>query len=378
MKVLMLGRYHLMEQGGGDKVQIENTARELKQLGVDIEIKTDEDFDPSLYDIIHIFQLDWTPETYFYAKKAHASGKPVVLSPIHHNIEEVKKFDDIYVFDFRRISKIFFKDQFHRDTFKNVYRSFTDFKKIKPTLFSVFHGFKKMQKEVLEMSDKVLVQTDAEAHDLERTFEVKIDSVKIPNGVSSHFTTDSAEDEKYNPLNLNDYVICVGRIEPRKNQLSVIKAMKKVRKDTELDLHLVFIGTSPGFKHFEYGSLFKRQLINNSWIKHVEKVPYDEMPDYYRNAKVCVSASWFETTGLTSIEALFCGTNAVASGSRAKEYLGDQVSYCDPDNIDSIAEAIKTQFSAPRPEIAPELKKEYTWQTAASKTLKVYKEVLKK
>ncbi|GIW69594.1 MAG: hypothetical protein KatS3mg101_0341 [Patescibacteria group bacterium] len=37
------------------------------------------------------------------------------------------------------------------------------------------------------------------------------------------------------------------------------------------------------------------------------------MPDYYRNAKVCVSASWFETTGLTSLEALFCGTNAVAA-----------------------------------------------------------------
>ena len=84
----MLGRYHLMEHGGGDKVQIENTARELRALGADVEIKTDEDFIPQNYDIIHLFQLDWTPETYLYAQKAHDAGKPIILSPIHHSIKE--------------------------------------------------------------------------------------------------------------------------------------------------------------------------------------------------------------------------------------------------------------------------------------------------
>jgi len=125
-----------MEHGGGDKVQIENTARELRALGADVEIKTDEDFIPRNYDIIHLFQLDWTPETYLYAQKAHEAEKPIILSPIHHSIKEVKRFDDEYVFDFRRLSKILFSNQFHRDTFKNVYRSLTDPKKIKPTRIS--------------------------------------------------------------------------------------------------------------------------------------------------------------------------------------------------------------------------------------------------
>ncbi|AHB40068.1 MAG: glycosyl transferase group 1 [uncultured bacterium] len=378
MKILMLGRYHLMEHGGGDKVQIENTARELRELGVDVEIKTDEDFIPQNYDLIHIFQLDWTPETYLYAKKAHEAGKPIILSPIHHSIKEVKRFDDEYVFDFRRLSKVIFGNQFHRDTFKNVYRSLADPKKIKPTILSVTHGFQKMQKEVLEMSQKVLVQTDLETKDLEDTFGVKIDAVKVPNGVSRNFIEQDAGAEKRNPLNLSDYIICVGRIEPRKNQLKIIEAVEKLRNETGEDLQLVFIGVSAGLKHFEYGSMFNKRKAENAWIHHIEKVPYSEMPDYYRNAKVGVSASWFETTGLTSLEALFCGTNAVASGERAREYLKDYASYCDPGSIDSIADAIKTQLKAPGPQIAPELREEYTWEKAAAKTLAVYEEVLNK
>jgi hypothetical protein len=135
MKVLMLGRIGLLDAKGGDRIQVEHTAEELRRLGVEVDIKTDMDFDPSSYDIVHIFQLDWTPETYFYAKKANQFRKPLVLSPIHHDVEEVKKYDDTFVFDIRRISRILFRDQFKRDTFKNVYKSFFDWRMVKHTVY---------------------------------------------------------------------------------------------------------------------------------------------------------------------------------------------------------------------------------------------------
>jgi glycosyltransferase involved in cell wall biosynthesis len=102
------------------------------------------------------------------------------------------------------------------------------------------------------------------------------------------------------------------------------------------------------------------------------------MPSLYKFAKVCVSASWFETTGLTSIEAMFCGTNAVACGDRAREYLGDLVSYCRPDDINSIKTAIHSEFLAPRPAISAEMKHNFSWKTAARETLDVYESLLKK
>jgi glycosyltransferase involved in cell wall biosynthesis len=238
----------------------------------------------------------------------------------------------------------------------------------------VLAGFKNMQRQILLWSDVVLVQTNLEALDLKRTFGVDVKCAKVSNGVGRNYLEPITAK---NPLNIMDYIICVGRIEPRKNQLNIIKAVDKLRGETGLDTNLVLIGFLGETKHFEYAFRFKKELEDKKWITHIGKVAYGNMPLYYKNAKVCVSASWFETTGLTSLEALFCRTNAVASGERAKECLGNYASYCFPDNVDSIKDAIKKEFFAPRPNLDENIKKEYTWENAAKKTLEVYNDVLR-
>jgi len=373
MKVLMLGRIDLFQNRGGDTVQIENTAEELRNLGVEVDICSDLSVDMQGYDLIHIFQLDWIPEIYFYFLKAEKYNKKIVFSPIHHNINEVKRFDDEYVFDYRRISKILFKNQFSRDTFKNVYRSIRDIKRIGPTIYSVIYGFKNMQKRMLEWSDHILVQTNREAEDLKNTFEVDFRWTKISNGVGKIYY----ENKDYEPkLKLKDYVICVGRIEPRKNQLKIIEAVTEIREQSKEDINLVFLGSYKGAKHLEYTYLFNEALKKNKWITHIDRVPYKDMPSYYKYAKVCCSASWFETTGLTVLEALFCGTNAVASGDRARECLGDYASYCDPGDKKSIRIAIEKELKAPRPLLSDDMRREYTWENAARKTLEIYNCIL--
>ncbi|MFC1756058.1 glycosyltransferase, partial [Patescibacteria group bacterium] len=175
-----------------------------------------------------------------------------------------------------------------------------------------------------------------------------------------------------------DYIFCVGRIEPRKNQLSVIKAVEKFRKESNEDAKLVFVGKKNALTHPEYTLRFNYMLKKHPWITYVERVPYKDMPSYYSHSKVCVSASWFETTGLTLLEVLFCGANAVASSPRAKEILGKYASYCKPWDIDSIKEAIGEQFYANRPKLDVDMRQEYTWENAAKKTYRVYEELLEK
>lgn len=373
MKVLMLGRIELFNSSGGDKVQIENTAKELRVLGVDVTVATGFSVDMRPYDLVHVFQLDWTPETYLYARKAKMAGKPLVLSPIHHSVSEVKKFDDIYPFDFRRISRLLFKEQHSRDTFKNVYRSLFDVRKLYPTLISVFMGLKKMHKKTLAMADVVLVQTDMEAKDLKDVYGVDFTWQRVPNGVGSHFINPAAYE---NTLGLIDYILVVGRIEPRKNQLNIIKAVALFREKHNLDVPLVFVGRKASLKHFEYVFRFDRVLAKNPWIHYIKETPYEFMPNFYHFAKIGVSASWFETTGLTSLEALFSGANAVASGAQARAYLGELASYCLPEDVYSIAAAIETAYFAPRPNINTAMLHTYTWENAARKTAKVYHKVL--
>ena len=77
MKVLMLGRSDLFSAGGVDKVQIDNTAAELRKLGIEVDIDVTSDRSDFIkYDIVHVFQLDWVLDTYFHIKNAKKFGKP--------------------------------------------------------------------------------------------------------------------------------------------------------------------------------------------------------------------------------------------------------------------------------------------------------------
>lgn len=375
MKVLMQGRSELIRSGGGDKIQVENTAKELRNLGISVDISTSDKTDLKPYDVVHVFQLDWTPETYFYALNAKKAGKPLVLSPIHHNLEEVKKFDDEYAFDFRRLSKVLFKNQHHRDTLKNVYRIFFNPDKLFPTVKSIFIGLENMHKNTLKLADVVLVQTNAEAMDLKSAYGVDFRWVKIPNGVSDVFI----KGKNYvNKLEISDYILSVGRIEPRKNQLKIIEAVKQFRQKNKLDIKLVFVGAKRNNRHFEYLYKFNKELKASPWIIHINDVKYEDMPSIYHFAKITVSASWFETTGLTLLESLFSGTNAVAAGARAQEILGNYASYCLPDNVEGIKEAIEKEYFSERPLINSSMLLEYTWENAAKKTMEVYKSLVNK
>lgn len=372
MKVLLWTRLDCFKAKGGDMVQVENTYLELKKLGVDVTISDKNNVNLQDFDIVHLFQLDWTPETYLHAKKAHKLGKKIILSPIHHSVEEVKKFDDEYAFGLRRLSKLLFVDQFQRDTFKNIYRSLIDHNKAIPTLYSVLLGLKKMNQKVLDWSDYVLTQTKIEAHDLEKTYNLKFNWEIIPNGVSDLFLK---KDLSPNVFPFDDYIICVGRIEPRKNNLAIVAAVQKLRKELNKDIKLVFVGRKSN-KHAEYIKMFDLELKNSPWVVYKNYLSYSNMPSIYKFAKVCVSASWFETTGLTLLEALFMNTNAVSSSNRAREILGNLCSYCSPDNVDSIYQAIKIEYLKNRPKLPTEFKKEYTWENTAKKTLDIYNKVL--
>jgi len=197
---------------------------------------------------------------------------------------------------------------------------------------------------------------------------------KVVNGVSEQFLSSH---EYKNKLNFSNYIICVGRIEARKNQLTIIEAVKLLRQEDGFkDAKLVFLGRRSEH-HKSYIAKFDEALKENNWIIHPGYIPQEDIPSYYHFAKVGISASWFETTGLTSLEALFCGTNVVASGERAKELLGDLAVYCDPSNVDSIVKSLREAYARPVTMVPKSFRKEYTWENAAKQTLEVYNSLLK-
>jgi glycosyltransferase involved in cell wall biosynthesis len=391
MKILYQSRVDLYDPRGGDTMQMEKTREAIQKIDnfIDIDIKSEINISEIVnYDIIHLFNLDWICETYLQALWAKQHKKKIVLSAIHHSENEVKKYEDLYKFDIRRIYNLIFTSQGLRDEWKNIYRSIFNFKKIYPTIIQILGGIRNLQREIVMMSDAVLVQTELEAKDIQNDFNLKLSSwYKVVNGVDIELFTkaDATEflkifKDKYNlDLNEKKIILNVGRVEPRKNQLSLIKAFKNLKRKGLLDDYvLVFIGAFSRYSP-EYKFRFKSNL-NNKDIFHLGPQPQSIVAAAMSNPGIYVHPSWFETTGLVALEALISGMKVIVTGERTKEYLDDLADYCNPDNIKSIEDAISKSFKRdyPSKEKILELSKRYSWEETARQTIKVYKELTKK
>jgi glycosyltransferase involved in cell wall biosynthesis len=100
---------------------------------------------------------------------------------------------------------------------------------------------------------------------------------------------------------------------------------------------------------------------------------------YYQKAKVHILPSWFETTGLSSLEAAAMGCNVVITDrGDAKEYFGQNAFYCNPSCTNSIYKAVE-QASLHRhnKKLQEKILSKYTWQQASLQTLQAYKQVIK-
>jgi glycosyltransferase involved in cell wall biosynthesis len=186
----------------------------------------------------------------------------------------------------------------------------------------------------------------------------------IPNGIDI-----SLFDFDKNMLRQENLVICVGRIEGRKNQLNLIKALS----NTEFQLIIIGSAAANQAKYF-------KECIDAAGenVIFVDNLPQDKLLDYYRKAKVHVLASWFETTGLSSLEAGVMGCNIVITDKGdTKEYFEDLAYYCIPDSIDSIYSAVRAASVNPyKEELRTRIIQNYTWDIAANKTLEAYNIVL--
>ena len=91
-----------------------------------------------------------------------------------------------------------------------------------------------------------------------------------------------------------------------------------------------------------------------------------------------VLPSWFETTGLSSLEAAAMGCNIVITKKGdAFEYFENDAYYCDPQSPDSIFQAIEQASSNDVPHgLSSKVLNQFTWEIAAKRTMEVYVELL--
>lgn len=168
---------------------------------------------------------------------------------------------------------------------------------------------------------------------------------------------------------VEDFILCVGRLEKRKNQLSLLKALE--------DSPLTVVFAMGGFTfetEYEAGCrAFKRK----GRTMFVGKIPPELLASAYEAARVHVLPSWYELPGLVSIEAAARGTNIVVSDyGTIRDYVGDDAFYASPADIDDIARVVERAWQAPKNPALSERVKKFTWENATRRNIEIYEMAL--
>jgi glycosyltransferase involved in cell wall biosynthesis len=355
MKVLFIARATLYESPGGDTVQILKTAQELRNFGVlvDVHITTDKVCHDN-YDIVHFFNIIRPADILWHFKRS----KRTVISTIYVDYNESEK----NTASFFRKMLTYLLGSFNVEYLKTIGKAILGKEKIISKDY-IFLGQYRAMKYLYKNSDALLPNSYSEMSRLNKTFgNTNAICDKIVNAI----------DIKKDIVPNNDFIgsiICIGRIERRKNQLNLIKAAN------ELNLPCFIIG-KPALNDIGYYELCKQAANDN--IKFIENLPQEKIYSIMMAAKVHVLPSWFETTGLVTLEAAYYGCNIVITDKGdQKEYFKDFAIYCNPGDVDSIKHAILKAIDMPyNYEFKKIIATDYTWKNTAEQTKAVYDKLL--
>jgi len=336
------------EVPGGHVVQFHNTVRELRKLGVDVDTPAEEAFTPEDYDVVHVFWADRST-----LRRVRQARKPLVVSTIYQSKDYLYGLDGIV----RGVPRLR--------------------RKISASIGAIKHG---MRDEILDEAEKILMPLT------ERRFLFEAADLLLPNsynegrrvvdelGVSTPWVVvrNGFDQTVFHPPAENESrsgVLLVARLEPRKNQIGLIHALRGT------GIHL----TITGYSHPHHPKYLKKCLKEGGDnVMYIDARDSQEIARLYRKAKVHALPSWFETTGLASLEAAACGCAIVTTRrGDAEEYFGSHAHYCDPSDERSIREAVEAAYDkGADQETQRYVASRYTWNHVAEQTLAAYKNLL--
>lgn len=372
MRVLIQSRKNFYSLRGGDTVQLLKTKAGLEKLGIEVDISLEYEPDLSKYDLVHLSNVTRIQETYLQMKNAKKQNKPVALSTIYWPMDEFEKNGQVGIR--KLINQNLGID--NEERVKALARFLKDKEsRNRATKNLLTIGYTKMQRYVLDNADWFLPNSEMEMDILCEVFnmEKKYYTV-IPNAIDAEIAKQKAQEEI--PASFSKYrdaVICVGRIEPRKNQLGLVKALDNT------EMKLVLVGAVSDNQRGYYEEV-KKYVDKNPNFYYIPKIENDELYQLYKICKVSALPSWLDTPGLVSLEAAAMGCNlAISPKGSTREYFEDYAEYAMPDDIEGIRKSVENAFNKPKNKILKnKIFEKYTWENAAKQTLLAYKQLVER
>jgi glycosyltransferase involved in cell wall biosynthesis len=217
---------------------------------------------------------------------------------------------------------------------------FLDYMDLFPVLYRIKNRI--LFRRSARRADLLLTVSDYSKTRIAEHFRIrKEDIFVLPDAVSDEYFEPVGQlPEVKSRYNIDNYLLYVSRIEPRKNHLLLLRAF------VELELwkkgfQLVFIGEK-SLATPEYDNYWQSLSDDiKASIRLISKSYGNELKSFYRNCRLFVYPSIAEGFGIPPLEAVASGASTICSNSTAMgdfKFLDDRL--FDPLSIDELKEKI--------------------------------------
>jgi len=197
----------------------------------------------------------------------------------------------------------------------------------------------------------------------------------IPNSANT-FTAGTSSSKsvasKYisDKYGIENFILCVSRIEPRKNQALLLEAYLQLKLQKK-NISLVFIGKesidTPCFKN----RLHAEQTQNENKIYWFEQVPPDDLQAFYSSCRLFVYPSKGEGFGIPPLEAAISKAPVLCSSTSAmKDFSFFNPYTFHPSNENELKDKLQWIINNPPcneflNNVAKQINEQYSWKKSA-------------
>lgn len=178
---------------------------------------------------------------------------------------------------------------------------------------------------------------------------------------------------------VDNYILSVSRLEPRKNQVAIIKSFIK-EKIYNKGYHLIIVGQkSVSYPEFD-ATLSKLNSEEVSFIKILNGVDNEELQVLYKGASLFVYPAIAEGFGIPPLEAAVAGVPVICNNKTAMmdfDFFGKNL--IDTSDQEELTKAILNSINSPisnfeLDDIANRVRKKYNWNSIALNYYQILKD----
>lgn len=340
MRIGILSYPMLFQTLGGLQIQVKETLRALRDVGIDATL-----FDPSKthiteFDLLHIFSA--INGNYRIAEHAAAFGMPTLVSPL---------IQSHWTRQFGAKARML-ESLVGRMTGWLVH---TEYREIETCLRSAQH---------------LVALGSAEKRAIVDGFRIPPAAISIvPNGIADRFFAPERELFCRRHGVSPGYVLNVATIDPYKNQLALAEALAGT------GVELVVIGPC-----LDIYRDYLVKVCEHPHVRYVGPLDYADpaLPSAYAAASVFCLPSQAEVMPLTVLESLATGTPAVMTKHHGMDLgtVPQALAFVEPGDRDAIRDAVLSMRAAADADACLEVARRHTWRAVAEALIEIYESVI--